>query len=277
MPEGDSIFRAALTLNRALAGKVVTKFETQLPQLARVDDDSPIAGRTVVSVESSGKWMRMHFSGDLTLVTHMLMSGSWHIYRPGERWRLSRQDMRVAIHTADYVAVAFRVAVAEFHNAESLRRHSSMRRLGPDVLAADFDETAAVSRLQARPELEAGIAMLAQSIVAGLGNVFKSEVCFASGVNPFRKVASLTKDEMRSLIANARTFMTASADTGVRRTTGRSNPSQRLWVYKRADQSCRKCGAIILSRKQGLDARITFWCPACQPLYNSSDCHANKE
>ncbi|HEY2013954.1 MAG TPA: DNA-formamidopyrimidine glycosylase family protein, partial [Bryobacteraceae bacterium] len=97
MPEGDTIFRAARTLNRALAGQVVTKFETQLPQLSRVDYDTPVAGRTVERVEAAGKWMRMYFSGDLILLTHMLMSGSWHIYRPGEKWKSPRRDMRIVL------------------------------------------------------------------------------------------------------------------------------------------------------------------------------------
>jgi len=275
MPEGDTIFRAARTLQRALAGKVVTKFETQLPQLARVDYDSPLAGRVVEAVESSGKWMSMRFSGDLTLLTHMLMSGSWHIYRPGEPWKSPWQQMRIAVHTGDFVAVAFRVQVAEFHTADTLRRHPSLRRLGPDVLAAEFNEQQAAERLRRRPELETGVALLSQSIVAGVGNVFKSEVCFASGVNPFRKVASLDDQEVAALIANARKFMTSNvADSagdsivtyiGMRRTTGRSDPAERLWVYKRASEPCRKCGTEVLSRKQGLDARITFWCPRCQP------------
>src|SRR3712207_6000840 len=106
MPEGDTIFRAARTLNRALAGQVVTQFETQLPQLSRIDDDTPLAGRTVEGVDAAGKWMRIYFSGDLILLTHMLMSGSWHIYRPGERWQRGRAQMRIAIYTRDYVAVA---------------------------------------------------------------------------------------------------------------------------------------------------------------------------
>ena len=275
MPEGDTIFRAARTLKRALAGQVVTKFETQLPKLARVDEDTPIAGRTVESVESSGKWIQMKFSGDLTLLTHMLMSGSWHIYRPGEAWQRGRQQMRVAVHTPDFVAVAFQVPIAEFHSAETLRRHRSLVRLGPDVLSPEFDETLAAASIAARPDLEVGVALLSQSIVAGLGNVFKSEVCFASGVNPFRRVASLTADELQSLVSNARKFMLGNVTdgsgdrivtyTGFRRTTGRADPSERLWVYGRRGEPCRRCGAAILSRKQGVDARVTFWCPQCQP------------
>jgi endonuclease-8 len=274
MPEGDTIFRAARTLNRALAGQVVTKFETQLAHLARVDYDTPVAGRIVESVESSGKWMSMHFSGDLTLLTHMLMSGSWHIYRPGEAWQRGRQQMRIAVHTESFVAVAFQVPVAEFHTAESLRRHPGVRRLGPDVLDQEFNPDVAVARLAGRPELETGVALLTQSIVAGMGNVFKSEVCFASGVNPFRRVGSLTSEELKALVSNARKFMLNNVRdgaedrivtyTGFRRTTGRSDPSERLWVYGRRGEPCRRCGAAIESRKQGLDARVTFWCPQCQ-------------
>jgi endonuclease-8 len=274
MPEGDTIFRAARTLNRALAGQVVTKFETQLPQLSRVDEDAPIAGRTVESVDASGKWIHMKFSGDLTLLTHMLMSGSWHIYRPGEGWQRGRQQMRVAVYTANFVAVAFQVPIAEFHTAATLRRHRSVLRLGPDVLGSEFDSTAAAARITSRPELEVGVALLTQSIVAGLGNVFKSEVCFASAVNPFRLVGSLSANELNLLMTNARRFMLANvADgsgdqivtyTGFRRTTGRSDPSERLWVYGRRGEACRRCGSAIESRKQGLDARVTFWCPQCQ-------------
>lgn len=274
MPEGDTIFRAARTLHRALADQVVTRFETQLPQLSRVDYDSPIAGRTVLRVEATGKWMRMHFSGDLILLTHMLMSGSWHIYRSGEAWKRGRIQMRVAVYTKEFVAVAFQVPIAEFHTAATLERHRSVQRLGPDVLAPEFDEAEAARRLSTQPELETGVALLRQSLVAGMGNVFKSEVCFASRVNPFRLVGSLTMSELQALMSNARKFMVSNiSDTagdrivtyaGLRRTTGRGDPHERLWVYKRSGEPCRRCGAVILSRKQGEEARVTFWCPVCQ-------------
>ena len=280
MPEGDTIFRAARTLNRALSGQTVAKFDTELPQLARVDFVSPIAGRTVESVASSGKWIKMSFSGDLILLTHMLISGSWHIYRPGEVWQRHRQQMRVAIYTEKFVAVAFLVPIAEFHTADTLRRHRSVTKLGPDILSLEFDEEDAAARIAAHPELEVGVALLSQSIVAGLGNVFKSEVSFASGVNPFRLVGSLRSEELRALVSNARKFMLANvADgsggqivtyTGFRRTTGRADQSERLWVYRRRGEPCRRCGTGIQSLKQGLDARVTFWCPQCQPIRSSS-------
>ena len=276
MPEGDTIFRAARTLHRALAGQVVTKFETQLVKLARVDVDTPLLGRTIESVVARGKWMSMYFSGNLVLLTHMLMSGSWHIYRPGEDWQRGRHRMRIAIYTANFVAVAFDVQVAEFHTEEALGRHPRVRNLGPDVLAEEFDVEEAVPRLQARPDLQIGDALLAQSIVSGLGNVYKSEVCFACGVHPFRKTGSLTADDLRSLIAHARKFMLGNVGeasgakivtyTGLRRTTGRSDPAERLWVYGRRGEPCRRCGTAIVSRKQGEGARITFWCPQCQPM-----------
>jgi endonuclease-8 len=257
MPEGDTIFRTASTLNRALTGRAVTRFETQLPKLARVDEDSPLAGRTVERVEATGKWLRIYFSGDLILLTHMLMSGSWHIYRPNERWQRPRIQMRAAIYTEVYVAVAFQVPIAEFHTAATLTRHRSVQRLGPDVLADDFDPAAAMAQLGSRPDLEIGVALLQQQLLAGLGNIFKSEVCFAARVHPFRTVGSLSIEELSSLVANARKLLSASATV-----TGRA---LRLAVYRRRGEPCRVCGEAIVARKQGLDARTTFWCPACQP------------
>ena len=268
MPEGDTIFRAARTLNRALAGEVVTRFETQLPQLARVDHDSPLAGRTVESVDAAGKWMRMYFSGDLILLTHMLRSGSWHIYRAGEPWQRGRSQMRVAVYTKSFVAVAFQVPIAEFHTAATLARHRGIQRLGPDVVAPEFDAGAAVAELRSRPDLEVGVALLSQSLIAGLGNVFKSEVCFVSHVHPFRTVGSLSIVELSLMVSNARKLMAANvteeAKGGIR-TTGRLRPSESRWVYKRRGEPCRLCGTPIRAQKQGIDARITFWCPKCQP------------
>jgi endonuclease VIII len=278
MPEGDTIFRAARTLNRALAGQVITGFETQLPKLARVEVDSGVTGRTVEKVEAHGKWLLMHFSGDLILLTHMLMSGSWHIYRPGEPWQRRAVDMRVVLKTEKMWAVAFNVPIAEFHTADTLRRRENFRGLGQDVLADDFDPAQAMASLRASSDLEVGVALLRQSVIAGLGNVFKSEVCFATGVNPFRKVSSLSVEELARLVSTSRKFLKAnvteaSPDTivtysGMRRTTGRTNEEERLWVYGRGGKPCRVCGTPIESAKSN-DARISFWCPQCQPLVRS--------
>lgn len=276
MPEGDTIFRAARTLHRALAGRVVTGFQSNLPKLSRVEFDCGIAARTIEMVEAYGKWMLMRFSGDLTLLTHMLMSGSWHIYRPGERWQRPAVDMRIVIQTAEIWAVAFKVPIAEFHTTETLRRREGFRRLGQDVLSTSFDVSRSVASLQSRGDLEVGMALLNQSVIAGLGNVFKSEVCFACGVNPFRQVSELLPEEVECLVQTARKFLLANVtDTsgdkmvtysGMRRTTGRSTSTERLWVYGRRNEPCRNCGHPIESRKQGPDARTSFWCPQCQPV-----------
>ncbi len=275
MPEGDTIFRAARTLNRALSGHKVTRFETVLPQLSRIDQDSPIVGRTIEAVESRGKWMLMRFSGGLTLLTHMRMNGSWHIYRPGEAWRRGHHRMRVVIETGSFVAVGFDVPVAEFHDSASLARHPSLTRLGPDILAEAFEPQQAALRLRELGDFAVGEALLRQSMVAGIGNVYKSEVCFACRVNPFRKVASLSDAELLCLTTKAQEFMWANVTdhsgdgivtyTGFRRTTRRADHGARLWVYARHNQPCRQCGAAIQSRKQGEAARVTFWCPDCQP------------
>jgi endonuclease-8 len=276
MPEGDTIFRAARTLNRALAGHAVTGFETVLPNLSRVEFDSGIAGRTVESVEARGKWMSMNFSGGLVLLTHMLMNGSWHIYRPGEAWQRRQIDMRIVIKTEKIWAVAFNVPVAEFHTEDTLRRRQGFRNLGQDVLGANFDPAMSIEHLRTRKDLAVGEALLTQSLMAGLGNVYKSEVCFACGVNPFRRIDSLSEDELSCLVETSRKFLLANVGeasgdqittyTGMRRTTGRSNSEERLWVYGRRNEPCRKCGTPIESRKQGEDARTTFWCPVCQTL-----------
>ena len=280
MPEGDTIFRAASTLQRALAGQPVTQFSSVFPKLNRVDEDSGVVGRSVESVEARGKWLLMHFSGDLILLTHMLMNGSWHIYRPGERWKRRRDDMQIVIGTPKMMAVAFTIQVAEFHTAASLARRRVFNQLGPSLLADEFDVGGAAARLRLQPDAEVGTALLAQSVVAGIGNVYKSEVCFACGVNPFRRVSSLSVAETVCLMTTARKFLqmnvTASSGerivtyTGMRRTTRRADPAEALWVYARRGDPCRKCGTFVESHKQGMEARTTFWCPVCQPAAGES-------
>jgi endonuclease VIII len=276
MPEGDTIYRTARTLNLALAGQTVTSFESALPHLSRVEVDQGVVGRTVEKVEAQGKWLLIYFSGNLILLSHMLMSGSWHIYRPGETWQRRRYDMRVVIGTSKILAVAFNVPIAEFHTAGSLTRREGFRSVGPSTLAETFDESEVVARLRARPDLEIGVGLLTQSLLSGIGNIFKSETCFACGINPFRTISDLTDDDLKCLVSKARKFMLANVVEAsgdkittyvpMRRTTGRANVSERLWVYKRTGEPCRQCGSAILSRKQGFDARTSFWCPRCQSM-----------
>ena len=275
MPEGDTIFRAAQTLHRALAGRVVTRFESVFPQLTRVDVDAPLAGRVVELIESRGKHLLIWFSGGLVLRTHMRMSGSWHIYRPGERWQRPRHEMRIAIETADFVAIGFSVPVAEFATGESLTRTAAVANLGPDPLSNRFDAAEAVRRIRAREDIEIGDALLDQSAIAGIGNVYKSEVLFLGGVNPFTRTRDLSSEAISELVSIATRLMRANtADgttaaiatyAGLRRTTGRADPSARLWVYGRAAKPCRRCGTPISRAKQGSHARSTYWCERCQP------------
>ena len=274
MPEGDTIYRAAATLHRALAGHIVQRFESVFPALTRVHDDRPLIGRIVERVSSRGKHMLIEFSGGDILRTHMRMNGSWHIYRPGEKWQQPKRDMRIVIGTEQYEAVAFRVPVAEFIAPGAATRNRELRRLGPDLLGEEFDAAETARRLRARPATSVAEALLNQSVLAGIGNVYKSEVLFSCGVNPFTPVAHLEDGQIDGLLLTARRLLLANVTgrlapmttySGMRKTTGRDDPASRLWVYGRAGEPCRKCGTPIRLRKQGLDARLTYWCPKCQP------------
>ena len=272
MPEGDTIFRAAATLDRALRGQRVTRFETAFPQLARVHDQAPITARVIEAVTSRGKHLLMAFSGDLILRTHMRMHGSWHIYRPGERWQRSRRDMRIVVGTEAFEAVAFSVPVAEFRTTAGVARDPVIASLGPDLLDPAFDEQQAIERLRARAEVPIADALLDQRALAGIGNVFKSEVCFAAAVHPDTPVGRLADEALERIVRTARAQLRANAPSADRtswirgrRTTRWANPAASLWVYGRVGRPCRRCGAAILMSKAGGDARLTYWCPECQP------------
>jgi endonuclease VIII len=255
VPEGDTIFRTARTLDAALSGKTVRRFETVFPKLARVDDETPVAGRTIERVSPLGKHLLIDFSGGLHLRTHMRMNGSWHIYRPGERWQKRRQDMRIVIESDEYVAVAFNVTVAEFLDDRALERQRDLQQLGPDLLSASFDAEEAFRRIRARSGSDIASILLDQRAIAGIGNIWKSETLFACRVNPFIDIEMLSDEQVRCLIENARKLLTRSANA--------TRPND-LFVYSRAGQPCRRCRTPIASRKQGLDARLTYWCPECQ-------------
>jgi endonuclease-8 len=229
MPEGDTIFRTARALGRALTGKPITVFRSTYPLLTRFNDDTPLAGQVVESVESRGKWLLIHFSGGGTLATHMLMSGSWHIYRPGERWQLSRQHMRIVIENSDYLAIGFHVPVARMHTAQSLARDPKIPPPALDVLSLEFDASAAAHRILAHGNEEIGDVLLHQEVLAGVGNVFKSEVCFVSGINPFCKVAALTAEQIAGLVATSRKLVAANVleDSGNSIVTAAENAALR--------------------------------------------------
>jgi endonuclease-8 len=277
MPEGDTIFRTARALTRAIGGKKITRFETAYAQLAQANDNDPFTGQTITHIEARGKWLLIHFASGNILATHMLMSGSWHIYRHGETWQEKPSNARIVIETADFVAVGFRIPLARMYTEQSLARDRKIPRLESDVLSASFDAARAATRLLARATDELGDALLRQDVLAGVGNVFKSEICFLLGLSPFRAVATLSPPQAEEIVAMAQKLLAANVleDSGDlivtysgkhRRTTSNANPGQSLWVYGRKNEPCRRCGTPIQRALQGPNARSTYWCPMCQPL-----------
>ena len=261
MPEGDTIWRAAHTLHRALAGRSVIAARSPVAGVAAAG----LAGRTIEAVESRGKNLLIRLDDGRVVYTHMRMSGSWHIYRPGERWQRPERQARLVLETERYVAVCFNAPVVEVLTAASLRRHPALSTLGPDLLSAGFDVSAARLRLRALGALPIGEALLRQTALAGIGNVYKSETLFLCGVNPFAPVSALSDAELDRVIEKARALMSANLPA-------RNGPGRRLersegaWVYRRRGRPCRRCGAPIRMRRQGPDARSTYWCPTCQPV-----------
>jgi endonuclease VIII len=281
MPEGDTILRVAHALHRVLAGRTVTRFDSVYPALTRITEDCPVVGRTIESVTARGKNLLMTFSGDLILRTHLRMNGSWHLYRAGARWQRPASDMRVLVATRDAVAVGFNIPVAELLPSREIERHDHLRKLGPDLLAGagggyhyDVDAEEIVRRMRARPRQPIAEVLLNQHVVAGIGNVFKSEILFAAGVNPFTAVESLSDADLTRIVGIARDQLAASVldrsrtltPAIGRRTTRSLDPGARLWVYSRGGKPCRRCGTAIESKKTGVDARATYWCPMCQSL-----------
>ena len=277
MPEGDTIFRAARTLHRALAGKPVVRFETVLAQLARVDDDAPIAGRTVERVRSVGKHLLVEFSGDLVLRTHMRMTGAGTSIAPASGGSDRAAAMRVVVETADFQAVAFDVPVAEFRTgaragAGIRRSHGSVRTCS----TRGSTRMRRVRRLRARGTLGIGDALLDQRALAGIGNVFKSEVCFVERVHPFTPVSAL-EDEVAAragpdgaaLPRDERARVERRRNGDVHRAPADDSPGRPVGPplgLRTGREACRVCGERIVVERRGPDARSTYFCPGCQGL-----------
>jgi endonuclease-8 len=265
MPEGDTIARTADVLRAALVDRTITHARAQPQQgMRRVPDLSPLVGRSVTRVESRGKHLLIGFDGGLTLRTHLRMRGSWHRYRPGERWLRPAHAASVVLETASAVAVAFSTPVVELLTETDLRRSTVLRALGPDLLADDYDADEALRRLRALGEEELGNALLDQRAVAGIGNVYKSEVPFIERLDPWSPVRAVSDDDLRAVLATARRLLQANTRGGARVTTGSTVRGRGLHVYGRAGRPCRRCGTSIRSGRQGPLARLTFWCPRCQ-------------
>jgi endonuclease VIII len=259
--EGDTLARIATVLGETLVGQRVEAAQAR-PGSAALDR---VSGTTIESVEARGKHLLIGFDNGLTLHTHLGLHGSWHRYRPGEAWRRPRARAAAILQTPRTVAVAFDAPTVELLDTRALDLHPRLRRLGPDASAADFDFEATLASLRAPANAERAIgdALLDQRIVAGLGNVYRSEVCFIERVDPFAPVGSLEDRTLRRLLETGARLLRANRDGGARVTTALGTPGN-LYAYGRTRRPCRRCGTLIVSRLAGANRRA-YWCPRCQP------------
>jgi len=251
MPEGDTIWRTADRLRPALAGKTIARFEA--PRLVAA---GPTPGTEIESVEAKGKYLLVHFGDGTTLETHMKMSGSWHLYRSGERWLRSRSSVRAVIETTEgWIAVCFNAPVVEL-----VARRSGPNHLGPDLTAPDPDLAMAVERFSlADPGTPIGVVLLDQRICCGVGNVYKSEVMHARRLAPQTPVCDVDFDLRRDLVDTAHRLLRANLGSDRRATVPGG-----LAVYGRSGKPCPRCGRAIQRIVQGEHARSTYWCVGCQ-------------
>jgi endonuclease-8 len=255
VPEGDTIHRTAATLRTILEGRELERFEA-----ARIRGRAPAAGSTIRSVEARGKHLLIRFDDGAVLHTHMRMTGSWHTYRRGERWRRHPSRARVVIETLGWVAVCFDAPVIELLDERSVARHPQLTALGPDLAVAEPEIDAALARMdQLAPQTPVGVALLDQRVASGVGNVYRSEVLWAAGADPFRPIDRIDPELRRDLLVTASRMLRANLDGWRRRTVPGG-----LAVYDRAGRPCRRCGATIRTRRLGEQARSVWWCPGCQ-------------
>jgi len=253
MPEGDTLFRAAATLSRAIGGKLVRAFRSPLPAVA--SPGARLEGQRIELVEARGKNLLIHFEDGSALHTHLRMTGSWHIYRPGERWQKPPRAARAVIETDDFVAVCFNAPVVELIAKGALAHHPSLSRLGPDILTADFDADLARARLRERAGVLISEALLMQGALAGIGNIYKSETLFVCRIDPFVPVGQLSDATLTRVIAVARDLMSQNLTGGARMTTrfGAAGFSPlrgpRYWVYGRAGDPCLHCGTPVRANR----------------------------
>lgn len=269
MPEGDTLARTAAGLRPYLVGRTVAAARAHgpgpVPQVQR------LVGRRVDAVEAHGKNLLIRLDGGLALRTHLRMHGSWHRYRPGERWRRPPARARLVLEVEGSVAVCFDAPVVEVFEQRAERLHPSLSRLGPDLAGADFDADQAFARLRApeRADVAVAVALLDQRAMAGVGNVYKNELCWIERVSPFQPLRQLDDAALRRLIGTARRLMLANLDgrRAPERVTTAGDPGAPgpLYVYGRAGRPCRRCGTRLRSTQQGTDLpRTTIWCPTCQ-------------
>lgn len=270
MPEGDTLWQAASRLHAALAGELVVRFVSPLPELKERD----VEGRRVVRVRAHGKHVIVEFDDGRALLTHLRMQGKWSVLQKaqlsaGQKARAARvprwddPDTTLILETDASLALLERAAIAELAPLEKIER--KLATLGPDVLKDDFDVVEARDALRSRPELTIAEALLVQSLVAGIGNVYKCEVLFIEKVSPFALVSELDDATLERLLRRARELMRRNL-RGPRRTTFGSLAGTPYYVYERSGQHCLKCDATVLMHRQGSLQRSTYYCPECQAV-----------
>ena len=253
MAEGDSILRAAKRIDAALAGQAVS-VRAPSPR-GRAAGVGALDGRRLRRAESHGKNLLLRFDAGLVLHSHLGMNGSWHLYATGARWGRPARQAWVALTAEDREAVQFGGSTLRVLEERRMRLDPVLGRLGPDILAADFDPAAAAASLRAAgPDRELGDALLDQRLLAGVGHIFKSEGCFAAGVDPRRALGELPEDQLLEAIGATRELMAEAVRSG-------RHPHE---VYRRAGRRCRRCGATVRSRGQGDANRSSYWCEGCQ-------------
>jgi endonuclease VIII len=256
MPEGDTILAAARRVGAALVGQPIVEIETPQPRHALDRWPERLGGRAVRAVDARGKHLFIRFDGDLTLHSHLRMTGQWGVYRRGERWRRSPRRAWLVIRTEQHEVVEFDGPVLELMTDSRTRFDRRLATLGPDVLADELDERRFLALLRAGDDSRPiGETLLDQRVLAGVGNMWKAEGCFLAGISPWRSVRDLTDDEALAVVRELRPLMQESAEG---RRTGRR------WVYDRAGLPCRRCDTPIAARGQGDDNRTAYWCPECQ-------------
>ncbi|WP_338701214.1 DNA-formamidopyrimidine glycosylase family protein [Streptomyces sp. Q6] len=261
MPEGDTVLQAAKRLHTALAGQVLIRSDLRVPRFATAD----LTGRTVLDVISRGKHLMTRIEGGLTLHSHLRMDGSWKIYAPGERWRGGpTHQIRAILANDAHAAVGYRLPVLEL--LRTAEESKAVGHLGPDLLGPDWDPDTALRNLRKDPARSLGEALLDQRNLAGIGNVYKSELCFLLRVTPWLPVGELPAETADRLPLLAKKLLEANRDRPTRVTTGRPRPDERLYVYGRAPRPCLRCRTPIRVADQGdgTRERPTYWCPTCQ-------------
>lgn len=259
MPEGDTLHRVAFQIAKQICGQrtVATRARDELSQA------QALTGQRLNHAEARGKHLLLDFENGLTVHSHLGMTGSWHIYPRGERWRKPPQRAALALRFDRHDLVCFSPKHIELDSTARIRRNPWLTGLGPDLLAERFDEDEAVMRLQGQRQLPLGEALMNQQLVAGIGNVYKSEILFMNRLNPFAPMAALDEPSLRDCLHTSRLYMRRNLE-GLRRKFRGSTLGDRLWVYRRQGMPCLECGDAIAMRRQGETARSTYYCPQCQ-------------